>query len=286
MDLATVATELYGLTLEQFTAARNRSATSAGDPDLTQQIRRLPKPSAAAWMVNMLVREGSAEIEKVLDLGESLRSAQESLDAPELRALGAQRSRLISAVAERGAAIARDLGHTPSASTIREVEQTLTAAMADPTAAAAVQSGWLAKALSPSGVDPADLTDAVAIPTKVEALQSPDSRTARRTVDSAANNRQLDEAKRKVVEAERKAEEAGSALESIEKRMAELVSTRARLAAERKDLEKQLSESASAIAELDRDARALQVERERAARVDDQANSAADRARQRWHLLT
>ncbi|MFV0138119.1 hypothetical protein ACLGIH_34035 [Streptomyces sp. HMX87] len=60
MDLETVSDELYGLRPGDFTAARNeraKAARSAGDRELAEQIRRLRRPTLAAWAGNLLVRQ-------------------------------------------------------------------------------------------------------------------------------------------------------------------------------------------------------------------------------------
>ncbi|MCP6037151.1 hypothetical protein NL368_27820, partial [Klebsiella pneumoniae] len=83
-----------------FIQARNdraREIKAAGDHELAGAIGALPKPSAPAWVVNMMVRQMTEEIGQVLDLGAALRQAQESLDGPQLRELDLQRRKLIMA---------------------------------------------------------------------------------------------------------------------------------------------------------------------------------------------
>ncbi|HET9860229.1 MAG TPA: hypothetical protein VFQ19_10655, partial [Nocardioidaceae bacterium] len=98
MDLAGVADELYALTPEEFTGTRNQRAkeAKAEDKDLSDRIKTLPKPSTAAWVINMLARNQADLLEQVLSLGEALRQAQEKLEGDELRELGKQRRQLTS----------------------------------------------------------------------------------------------------------------------------------------------------------------------------------------------
>jgi hypothetical protein len=314
MQLADVAAELYGLTLDEFTAARNAATATADDP---AGVRGLRKPSASAWVVNMLVRHRPAEIDDVLELGVSLRQAQADLDAQQLRGLGRQRSQLVAAVAEHGRQLAGDLGQSVSGSAVREVEQTLQAAMADSLAAAAVRSGCLVHAITPDDLEPADLTAAVALPVliagslagSVAGAPAADSDTgagstagpgstarASGRVPSDSDRRntgRLQEAKRVADEAEQRARLAAAERESIESQLVDLASNRADLESQLAALESQLralahqrSELQDTIAGVDRRVRNLTRQREKAERLGSEAQSAADRARERWRLLS
>jgi hypothetical protein len=111
--LDAVAEELYGLSPAEFTGARNdyaKQLRDQGDRELSDKVKTLKKPSAAAWVVNLLVRHHHDEMTQVLDLGEALRQAQADLDGQAMRELARQRRTLISAMATKGRALARDLG--------------------------------------------------------------------------------------------------------------------------------------------------------------------------------
>ena len=157
---------LYGMTVDDFTAARNdrvKAAKADGDKELAEALSKLTKPSVPAWVVNLLVRERADQISQLLELGASLREAQADLDREELRTLTAQRRRLVSAVASEGAAVADDYGHKLTSGVLDEVKQTLNAAMIDATAAEAVRSGRLLRTIAADGLEPADLSEAVAL---------------------------------------------------------------------------------------------------------------------------
>lgn len=161
MDLETVASDLYALTPEEFTSARSarvKEAKAAGDSDLAKAVGALTKPTIAAWVVNLLVRHSPEQIDQVLTLGVSLRSAQESLDATQMRDLTRQRRRLTTAVTSQGRAVARQLGHPVSDATATQVEATLHAAMVDEGAAQAVRAGQLTQPLSASGFGSVDIS--------------------------------------------------------------------------------------------------------------------------------
>ncbi|MGY1772123.1 hypothetical protein [Blastococcus sp. SYSU D00813] len=155
MELDDVADELYEVPPEEFVAARTArvdDARAAGDRVLAKQIGALPKPSTAAWVVNVLVRAHRDEIEALVELGGLLREAQDSLAGDQLRALNTQRGQLLSALTRQAAARARERGHAVSTAVSGQVEDTLRAAMADPEAGEAVLGGRLTSPLSYSGM--------------------------------------------------------------------------------------------------------------------------------------
>ncbi|WP_247045966.1 hypothetical protein [Arthrobacter rhizosphaerae] len=173
--LAEIAQELYGLPLEEFVAARTASAKSAAEEDreLAAAVRGLPKPSSAAWAVNMFARHDPDSVRQLSELGQSMRAAQDNLDAAAMRELGQERRRLLSEVMEIVHSVAKQRGRKISGAVATEVEGTLRAATADSGAAAAVRSGQLLKVLSSDGVDQVDLDGAVAVPQMLaDALQN------------------------------------------------------------------------------------------------------------------
>ena len=164
-DLETIAEELYALTPADFTAARNEAAKQAkddGDKALSEQVKALKKPSAAAWVVNLLVREDPDEVTQMLDVGEALQRAQADLDGDALRELNKQRRKLIAVMAQKGRSLARDHGVKVSGSVADQVEQTLHAAMVDSDAAAAVRTGMLIEPLAPEGFGGLKVANAMA----------------------------------------------------------------------------------------------------------------------------
>ena len=166
--LADVAAQLYALPFDDFVAARTAAAKDAAAAkerrSLAAEVRSLPKPSVAAWTVNMLAARRPETLRELAGLGQSMRAAQASLDAPELRRLGQERRQLLGGAVKAAQAVAEELGRKISGAIAAEVEATLRAATADAGAAAAVQSGRLLRALSADGVDVVDLSGAVALP--------------------------------------------------------------------------------------------------------------------------
>jgi hypothetical protein len=165
--LLSIAEELYALTPAEFTGTRNQWAKQAkadGDKELAARVTELRKPSMSAWVVNMLMRHQGDEMAQVLELGASLRQAQENLDGDALRDLTRQRRQLTTAVTHQGRLLAGELGQKVTQAVADQVESTLHAAMVDEQAAAALRSGMLVAALTATGVGTADVVDAVAVP--------------------------------------------------------------------------------------------------------------------------
>ena len=164
--LLEIADRLYALALADFTPARDARVKElkAEDKDLAAQVKALKKPSLAAWVVNLLVRHETGQVEQVLAVGEALRQAQQDMSGEELRALTRQRRQLTAAVTTRARGLAREHEVKVTGTVSDQVEATLTAAMIDPGCARAVRSGQLVTALAATGVGDVDLARAVATP--------------------------------------------------------------------------------------------------------------------------
>lgn len=164
--LEEVADELYGLPPDEFIPARDdrvKQARAAGDRAFAKDVTGLRKPSTAAWVVNLLVRRAGDQVEALLDLGESLRTAQAALAGDQLKELGRQRAQVVAAMAREGRRLAREAGHPVSSGIEEEVVETLRAALADPAAAGAVRSGRLTSSLSYAGLGELDVSGVVAL---------------------------------------------------------------------------------------------------------------------------
>lgn len=234
MKLEEVADELYGLPLEQFTKTRNERAKAIkadGDKELAETVKSLPKPSVAPWVVNMLVRHDTEQLEQVLALGESLRQAQAELAGDQIRELDKQRRKLTHAITVQGRGLAKDLGQSVSQAVATQIEETLHAAMADADAAAAVRTGQLVEPLKATGFGSVDLAGAVAVPSLIGQVAKPvekkppkltvveDDTRAREEAEAA-----LREAKAEAAEAEKKAAKAARRVEKLEAKSFQLQS--------------------------------------------------------------
>lgn len=263
--LTAVAAELYALSLDEFTKARNDRAADArasGDRELAERIKQLKKPSAAAWAVNMLSRHRADEVSQLLELGAALREAQTELDADELRELGKQRQKLIAAVVRQARSVAADLGGPIGSSVADEVGQTLQAALADPDAAEAVTAGLLTRALTSSGWGPVDVDGSVAV-------ASSSARTAKVTDISA---RQIAKAQRRLDAAEESLQKRETEARKLDEKLDELEPRRSGLLGEVEELESRITELRQQLATIDRERGSLERQREKAtAEVEDAA---------------
>jgi hypothetical protein len=165
VDLESVADELYGLPPPEFTAARDARAAAAkgdGDRDLATAIKKLARPTAAAWLANLLVRERAEQVEQLLELGAAMREAQAELAGDQMRALAVQRRQIVSALGREAGQLAAGRGQPVSRTIREEMEGTLEAALADPDAGEALSSGRLTTSLRYTGLGSVDVTGAVA----------------------------------------------------------------------------------------------------------------------------
>ena len=229
-ELDAIAAELYALTPEEFTAARNARAAASARP-LAARIRALRKPVVSAWAAGLLARAGV--LDEALALAAALREAQDDLDAAELAALGRQRRALAAALAARAVDAANARGVTVGAAAQGDVEKTLNAAMVDAAAAAAVLSGRLVRPLVAGAFEPGDLVDAVG--GSVPGIAAPPAR------DDLAPRRARRAAEKAAREAERIAGAAERELAGIEARRAEAQQRAAHLAERISDLERDLA---------------------------------------------
>ncbi|BDO42242.1 hypothetical protein [Cellulomonas sp. NTE-D12] len=264
-----VAVELYGLPLEQFTAARDAHAKELrreGDRTVAAQVSRLPKPSVAAWAVDLLVRHERDLVEQLVEVGAALREAQETLAGEQLRELDRERRRLLTAIGQQARALAEAQGQHLSDSVLGQVQATVHAAMADPAAAAAVRSGVLTTSLETSGFGPVDVDGAVAV---VGAAPLPHTRRAAADTELATAGAGRSEQRQEAAARHRE-----------ERRGAELSEARADLA-EAEQLDRRAAEQAAtahrAVQELD-ERRAALAERAEALRHELQALQAENDA--------
>ncbi|WP_411375548.1 hypothetical protein ACLH0K_03935 [Arthrobacter sp. MPF02] len=256
--LADIASGLYAAPLEDFVTARTTAAKEAAgqDKELGMAVKALPKPSVAAWAVNMLALHQPDVLAGLADLGARMRDAQASLDAPALRELGRERRTMLSAAVDTVRTVVQEQGRTISDTIANDVEETLRAMTADEGAAAAVRSGRLLKTLSADGVSTADLEGAVAVPGVLPAAvpaapparkPAPDKKqrttTARTSEAKAAKPR---------LEAVRQAPRPVSlpALEKAKTALAEAQEEEARTSGLAQELQEQVDETQSEIAAL------------------------------------
>jgi hypothetical protein len=276
MDIDEVADELYGLDPGEFVDARKErvaQARKAGDRELATAIGTLRKPTLVAWVVNVFAREEPDQVKQLLELGEALRDAQRHLSGDDLRALTTQRQRVVRAMARRAGEVATERGHKVSETALREVGQSLHAALADPEVAELVRAGRLVTAVSYSGMGPAGLavvggTSRPSAPRKKKA-DSTERLAAAKAALTAAEEVERD-ARTAVGAAQADAEEAADQVASLDARIAELRDELAQAEQERQFAHKTERTASSNVTAAEHD-----LERARA-RVEQARSAVAD----------
>ena len=286
-DLLDVADELYGLLLADFTPARDAKAKELKGTELAElsgPVKALKKPTVSAWVVNMLVRHETEQVDQVLAVGAALRDAAESLDGKELRELTKQRRQLTAAVTSRARGVSGSLGTKVTQAVADQVESTLTAAMLDPDCARALRSGLLVTHLSATGVGESAAGAAVALPEAlgfaatsappVSVSDDPPARPQLKVVpDPDADAKKLAAAKAALASATTAEESARAAYEEAEQAVGELEARTLQVQGEIEELQRQ-------VAELEGTAEEVEEELDEAEEAKTEARTALRKAEQ------
>lgn len=270
VDVDAVADELYALPREEFTAtrdARAKAALAAGDRDLATAIGKLRKPTSTAWVANLLARTYPGEVHDLIELGEALREAHTSLDGATLQELSRQRHQVVHVLVQRARALGRDAGKPVNEAVTRELEETITAALADPDAARLLAAGRLTTGLAPGegwfaagGTAPRP----VAVPPSSERtddatqqLLARELAAARATAEEAVDA--LREAQRAAETAEDRAREAVEAVDDLARRLAAAEKTRHAVDQELRSARRAVDSADEQVADADRRIRDLEA---------------------------
>jgi hypothetical protein len=292
-DLLDIADELYGLLLADFTPARDAKAKQLKGSELAGPVKTLKKPTVAAWVVNMLVRHETEQVDQVLAVGAALRDAAQSLDGKELRELTKQRRQLTAAVTTRARGVAGTLGTKVTQAVADQVEGTLTAAMLDPDCAKALRSGLLITHLSATGVGESAAGAAVALPDALgfaatsapPVAESPAGRPDLKVVpDPDADAKRLAAAKAALKEAAGEEEEARSAYAESEQAVSDLQARALQLQGEIEEHQRQIAELETTAEEVEEEldeAEESRTEARTALRKAEQAREQAETALKR-----
>ncbi|WP_309712540.1 hypothetical protein [Pseudolysinimonas sp.] len=264
--LADVADGLYGVPPADFIAQRTaRVKDVAGDKELAARVKELRKPAPAAWVVNLLARSRRDDLEQLLDLGAELRAAQAALNRDEITRLAKERRTRVTALAREGARLASDAGQTTTPAVVDAVAATLDAGLADVGAADAIRTGRLLRPLQTIGFEPVDLAEAIAVP-------EAGSRAAqKRTAPEAQRPHAIDDADAELLRARKRADAVVARAEHDAAEAAEGFG----------DLEVRLREARKAVAAAEREAEALERQRDSAGRAHEKARTTLDTARAR-----
>ncbi|MGP3683252.1 hypothetical protein ACTVZO_00810 [Streptomyces sp. IBSNAI002] len=215
MDVESVSAELLELVPSRFTAVRDEyvaQARKAGDRELAARIGALRKPTLAVWTAGLLARSRPKEARGLVELGEALRTAHQTLDAAQLRKLSHDQHAVVGRLARTAGALAAEAGQAVSEAVLREVEQILHAVLADAEVAAQWVAGRLVKAPDAvMGFDGLELLPGAAPPSRTKARPSGPAteRVPRPAPDAGAEQARRERAKAVQEEAAEALAEAG-----------------------------------------------------------------------------
>jgi hypothetical protein len=146
--------ELYREHPDAFVSERNQLAKdlrTAGDRDEAERVKKLRRPSAAAWLLNRAALTSPSQLKEFAAASRALEQAQRRAiegrdEGPEKwRAAAARERDAITAVLELAARLARDAGHPATERALELAGDTLRAATADPELRERVLSGRLGR---------------------------------------------------------------------------------------------------------------------------------------------
>lgn len=283
-DLLAIADELYALSLADFTPARDAKAKQLKGTDLGAAVKKLKKPSLAAWVVDLLVRRETEQVEQVLTVGEALREAQQAMSGDDLRALTRQRRQLTAAVTQQARSLAADAGVKVTQSVADQVEATLTAAMVDERCAQAVRSGLLVAALTATGVDDVDVAAAVAAPAALGFTATPREAAApgppslHVVPDPDAEQKALAAAREALADAEAERGQAEEGHDAATQDVEQLEARSMQLQSEIDELRRRLAELETAYEEVDDELADAEDVRSEAAESLREATRARDKS--------
>lgn len=294
MDVEQIIEELYGLRPEEFTGARDAyvaEARKARDAHAVKVISGLRRPTTAAWVSNLFVRERQADVDRLLALGEALREAHRTLDPVKMREASGQRHKVIAALAREAAASARDTGQPVSDAVLHDVEQIFHAVLAGPDVAAEWATGRLVKAPeAPVGFGEVTPEAALPRPKAAEPAKSAKSgKSAEPPKPAAKGPSKAETERRERRERDRAAAEAATAEarrrdEVLDEAEGERRTTQDRAAAADErvtDLERQLREAKQEQRAAHTAAAEAETAVKEAGRAARDAHRAADRARRK-----
>ncbi len=131
---------LYREHPQGFVAARNelaKEARAGGDREEADRIKKLRRPSVAAWLINRVALSSPEPLEEFAEASGRLEEAQgralegDDEAVADWRAAAAREREASAAVVERAADLARDSGHSVSQRGLELVGETLRAAATD-----------------------------------------------------------------------------------------------------------------------------------------------------------
>jgi hypothetical protein len=223
------AADLYGLPLEEFTAARNelvRELKRAGKKEAADEVGVLRKPTRSTWAVNQVARRRPQETRALVKAGDELRKAQRAVVAGRDSEVLAQAQRKHRSLLDELTETAREVldEHGPASSVLTQAVQTLRGASIEKETAKDLVRGTLAEEVEQSGFGPL-LAAVPSGPRKARAAPKPKAKPQRKPpakpkpppkpkpdpniARRARLQQQLDRARERVSELEARLDELG-----------------------------------------------------------------------------
>lgn len=276
-----VARELYGLRPEEFVPARDTRAAELASVDapLAREVKRLRKPTTAAWALNILVRTKADDVSQLVGLGAAFRDAQATFSADQLQQLEPQRRQILREIAQSARQAAETAGQPLSEAIAADVEETLRSAMADEAAGTALTTGLLVRTFDANGLDPADLHGAIAVPEATPLIEPKNSRGNKPTAkqrDQRSDRDTVRKAEQALSDAQQRSAEAASNLDAARQAADAAALRRESLERERQDVQAQLTH----VNEQLRDAKAEEGQSKKEAEAAQRSSEKARKAEQ------
>ena len=238
-DLEKQIDRLYSAPPGEFVGRREglaRSLRAEGKRESADEVKKLRKPTVAAWAVNQLVRREKMRVRGLFTAGERLRRAHADVLAggsPEglERARGDERA-AIEELAGAARALLEEGGHPPAETVLDRVRDTFHAAVVDEAVGERVRAGRLEKEEQATGFAVTGLPPVKAGARKPAAKAVRDDARQRQRREAEAR---LREARAAVADAEREVTGRRRELEAAERALA---SRRAAVERAEKELER------------------------------------------------
>ena len=268
--------ELYGLALEEFTPARDALAKelkAAGRKDEAAEVKRLRKPSLAAWALNRVARDHPDAIGRLQEAGADLRAAQDealSGDAGRLRDAGRALADEIDRLSALASEVLQSAGRPVTAAQQEKLASTLRTSAIDGEAGEALSRGVLVDDLEPTGFSLLGAGPSLDAPARPTGRTSQDG-DGRKTLPGAERPAKKPKGSKEQLEA---VEAARRELRRCDAE-AEMAATRAKRRAERAEA------AAKRAAETQREAEEARAAAEEAAGEAEAARRAANEAADR-----
>ena len=206
---------LYAASPDEFVKLRDelaRSLRKDGDREAADEVKKLRKPSVAAWTVNQLARREKMRLRGLFTAGERLHAAHERVlagEAPDVLEQARDDERTaIRELAGAARTLLEEAGHPPTEAIVDRVRETLHAAVVDEDVARRVRAGRLEKEEQATGFGFTSLPATAAKPKRPAPARSKPAQTPAKDTAAAAKRRRAEESLRSARDALAQAEKA------------------------------------------------------------------------------